>query len=204
MPSTREMLRDGSLMRMLYLTFSEVWAASARRPCSAWKELYQEFAEPPSPEPTQRELLEFRDRASTDQLMAFALETKYLFDERRHAGMVSRSVSEGPVLAGAGPGDPGPDERGSAQRLIPSHGVNGRANPQQLRAFARECHAVRRTLAHLRHEAAPSAEDDLRARPGRGRAGAWCAAASARTLCLRDAPPRCPRFRERERAAQEG
>ena len=83
MPSTRAMLRHGSLMRMLYLTFSEVWAASARRPCSAWNELYQEFAEPPSPEPTQRELLEFRDRASTDQLMAFALETKYLFDERR-------------------------------------------------------------------------------------------------------------------------
>ena len=111
MPSTRAMLRHGSLMRMLYLTFSEVWAASARRPCSAWKELYQEFAEPPSPEPTERELL--RVPRPREHRPAHGLHARDQVPVRRTTGMQARSLvrslkarsgSPGPA-----PGDPGPD-----------------------------------------------------------------------------------------------
>ena len=38
---------------------------------------------PPRPSRRSASCFEFRDQASTDQLMAFTLETKYLFDERR-------------------------------------------------------------------------------------------------------------------------
>ena len=81
-PSTRAMLHDRPMMHALYLSFSALWAASARRPCSAWHELYQELAEPPSPEPTPRELLEFRDRASAHQLTVFTVETSCRFQEQ--------------------------------------------------------------------------------------------------------------------------
>ena len=83
MPSARAMLRDSSHILEWYVAFSALWTTSARRPCSAWEHLYQELAERPSPEPTACELLEFRDRASAEQLTVFTVEAAHDFRASR-------------------------------------------------------------------------------------------------------------------------
>ena len=51
MPSVREMLRTRPALRELYLGFSAIWEAYVHPPGSGWERLYQELAEPPSPQP---------------------------------------------------------------------------------------------------------------------------------------------------------
>ena len=80
MPSVRAMLRLGPEAGTLYRLFSGTWTAG---PGSGWARLYQECAEHPSPAPTERDLLGFRDRASGDQLAVFVVETRFLFEASR-------------------------------------------------------------------------------------------------------------------------
>ena len=83
MPGVRELLRLGPEAGSLYRALSAVWRAASPGPGSGWARLYQECAERPSPAPTERELLDFRNNASGDQLAVFVVETRFLFEERR-------------------------------------------------------------------------------------------------------------------------
>ena len=83
MPSVRDLLRLGPEAGPLYRALSAAWRAASPRPGSGWAQLYQECAEHPSPAPTERERLDFRDNASADQLSVFVVETRFLFEARR-------------------------------------------------------------------------------------------------------------------------